>query len=97
MIMTQTAKHTPGPWEDNGAGLTYGQVTGDDDEAPFICDCCDKQSGEYTTQEKANARLIAAAPQMLEALGIIAMGNTDPDDMVRIATDVLAKVEGGAP
>jgi protein-arginine kinase activator protein McsA len=66
--MTQTL-HTPGPWQDNDAGLIYGQVTGDDDEAPFVCDCCaEPGSGEYTEREKANARLIAAAPQLLDAL-----------------------------
>jgi hypothetical protein len=31
-----TTQHTAGPWQDNDAGLIYGQVTGDDDEAPFI-------------------------------------------------------------
>jgi len=66
--MTRAA-HTPGPWQDNEAGLIYGQVSGDDDEAPFVADCCNKPgSGEYTTQEKANARLIAAAPLLLEIL-----------------------------
>jgi hypothetical protein len=65
--MTQTTKHTPGPWQDNDAGLIYGQVSADDDEAPFICDVCDNQP-DYTEREKANARLIAAAPELLTAL-----------------------------
>jgi hypothetical protein len=65
--MTQTTKHTPGPWQDNDAGLIYGQVSGDDDEAPFICDVCDNQP-DYTEREKANPRLITAAPEMLALL-----------------------------
>lgn len=64
------AKHTPGPWEDNGSGLIYGQVSGDEDEAPFVADCCkDGASGFYSNEEQANARLIAAAPRMKEAFG----------------------------
>ena len=31
-------KHTPGPWEDNGNGLIYGQCSGDDDEVDFPTD-----------------------------------------------------------
>lgn len=69
--MTQT--HTPGPWEDNGAGLIYGQVQGDDDEAPFVADVCNNGgAGIYSEQEKINARLIAAAPELLEALDNLA-------------------------
>jgi hypothetical protein len=37
-----------------------------------------------------------AAPALREALETIAMGNTDPDDMVQMAQDALAKAEGGA-
>jgi hypothetical protein len=58
--MTQTAKHTPGPWQDNDAGLIYGQVSGDDDEAPFVCDVCNS-APEYTEQERANAAFIIRA------------------------------------
>jgi hypothetical protein len=64
--MTQM-KHTPGPWEDNDAGLIYGQVSDDNDVAPFVSDVCDSPL-EYSGQEKANARLIAAAPEMFAAL-----------------------------
>jgi len=73
-----TTTHTPGPWQDNDAGLIYGQVTDDEDEAPFVCDCCNEPgSGEYTEREKANARLIAAAPDMLEALEFVGMTFAD--------------------
>lgn len=61
--MTQTARHTPGPWHDNDAGLVYGQGSGGDDEAPFVCDVCEDQP-DYTEREKANAALIAAAREM---------------------------------
>jgi hypothetical protein len=85
--MTKTAQHTPGPWQDNDAGLIYGQVTGDDDEAPFICDCCNEPgSGEYTEQERANARLIKTAPDMLAAL-----------ELCEEVLAELARVDDGTP
>ena len=65
--MTNTVEHTKAPWEDNGNGLIYGQCSGDDDEAPFVADVCNNPD-IYTDQEQANARLITAAPAMLDAL-----------------------------
>ena len=63
--------HTPAPWEDNGNGLIYGQCSGDDDEAPFVADVCTNPN-VYTEQERTNARLIAAAPELLEILRAVA-------------------------
>jgi hypothetical protein len=61
--------HTPGPWEDNGIGLIFGQASGNAEEAPFIADVCkDGPGGFYSDEEQANARLIAAAPELLTAL-----------------------------
>lgn len=64
-------KHSPGPWEHNNAGLVYGQVSGDDDEAPFVCDVIEDSAmqalGICSPTEKANATLIAAAPELLAA------------------------------
>jgi transcription initiation factor IIE alpha subunit len=57
-------------------------VSDDDDAAPFVCDVCDNPL-EYTDQERANARLIAAAPDLLEAL--------------ELCEDVLARLDDGTP
>jgi hypothetical protein len=66
---TQLIKSAPGPWEDNGSGLIYGQVSGDDDEAPFVADVCnDGSSGEYTEQEQANARHIVKCVNLHDEL-----------------------------
>jgi len=71
MITTSNAhqaRFTPGPWEDNGIGLIYGQVCGDDDEAPFVADVCrDGAGGFYSDEEQANARLITSSPDLYEA------------------------------
>lgn len=64
--MTRETKHTPGPWR-TGEGEFQDQVfaeilippTRDDWGKALICE---------TGGNEANARLIAAAPEMLEAL-----------------------------
>jgi hypothetical protein len=64
----QKVKHTPGPWEDNGSGMIVGPLPDDDGDAPFVCDVCEHPGIEYTEEQQANARLIEAAPEMLEEL-----------------------------
>lgn len=72
-----TAKHTPGPWtyskndqwgdtrfyiaQEEGAEYTphYSDV------ATLTCETC---PGEYIAIQEANAKLIAAAPELLSAL-----------------------------
>jgi hypothetical protein len=63
------AKHTPGPWHTTGDGLVYAEPSFDDIEAPFICDATDdSQWRSPNDEERANARLISAAPELLAAL-----------------------------
>ena len=55
------SNHTPGPWKVN-----HGSVYTIDDK-PI--------TGSFATEREANARLIAAAPELLEALeDILAVG-----------------------
>lgn len=63
-------QHTPGPWEDNGNGLIYGQSSAD--EAVFVADVC-RDPNAYTEQERVNAGLIAAAPKLLAALEAVCL------------------------
>jgi hypothetical protein len=78
------AKHTPGPWEFDGNCVWADAIQG------YVADpqTEDILSGEYVPlseaqeQWEANARLIAAAPELLEALRealreIIAINNED--------------------
>lgn len=78
--------HTPGPWKvyDDGE-LWVGPV---DADAPVVCDM--RPSGEeliYSLQDDANAHLIAAAPDLLDALQLV----LDVDEW-RLAAVVLNKV-----
>ncbi len=60
------AKHTRGPWHHVGDGLVYAEPSFDDIEAPLVCDATEE--GWPNDEEKANAQLISAAPELLEAL-----------------------------
>jgi hypothetical protein len=99
--MNKYTQHTPGPWIVN----SEGQITDLQDRTvvPNVhahnvpSNAFPRGSGQYVAEDDggvANARLIAAAPDLLAALEIIASGNTDPDDMVEIAREAIAKVGG---
>jgi hypothetical protein len=99
---TQAGKHTPGPWRVSSVGLTNDgkrAVTADDagiawvhPQTPFKRgdgwrhDCCERE---------ANARLIAAAPDMLEALREARPYVPDHHGPVAYKVDAaIAKAEG---
>jgi len=64
------AKHTPGPWEfgiNPRGGYSNGVVVRPAGEFPhglWIADC----GCEYDEERQANARLISAAPELLELI-----------------------------
>ena len=68
--MTNETKHTPGPWEvtDNTAD-GYGQlVVGSMHGAVAICYTAEPGDPGMPSECEANARLIAAAPELLAQL-----------------------------
>lgn len=96
--MTTTTTHISGPWQ---------VVTGEDWDGATVqtqgglivacCDGCDIPGAtmEPTTEKaKANARLIATAPEMLEALRRLTHPMASDDDLEN-ALAVIAKVERG--
>lgn len=59
-------KHTPAPWTVNPKAkrnVRHGNLT--------IANCSSSQDGSREEEEIANAKLIAAAPELLEALKIV--------------------------
>jgi hypothetical protein len=101
--MNKYTKHTPGPWEVDEseifargdyfvARVQANQYTPNTDKRKAVT----SRNFSLSVQDEANARLIAAAPDLLDALETIAAGNTDPDRVVEIAAEAIAKVEGGA-
>ena len=55
-------KHTPGPWKINQTTLYRGEEMISDESGQFIAGISNRDESE------ANAKLIAAAPEMLDAL-----------------------------
>ena len=95
-----TATHTPGPWKFDGGEVWAPQGRGPD-HAANVC----KMTGDSQSRA-ANASLIAAAPELLEALRrMVDMferhldGRVGPDDAAGrwdSARDAIAKAEGRA-
>lgn len=109
------SKHTPGNWKTetwqqfiDGQESQIAAVTADGDGCTYyICKCMglsfdsEMQVWVATESASANARLIAAAPDLLEACKmIVSNAEDDPDSkiepyLVMAARDAIAKAEGG--
>jgi hypothetical protein len=72
-MTTAKAMHTPGPWKIVTA-WPYEVRKGDGATCHRIADCRDYNCIAYTKENEANARLIAAAPDLLSALKKIVEG-----------------------
>ena len=68
--MTQTALHTPGPWSSEWQFIVAPDVTGNhiDVYIAEICEADDEGRVVGGEEQKANAQLIAAAPELFETL-----------------------------
>lgn len=109
VVLTQ---HTPGPWHIVSAAdpiektimFSFGGFVGDGDNAPIATTCTSSYSDELRPAVAlANARLIAAAPDLLDALdellssiGLNAVGWPETEDAMRNARAAIAKAKGGA-
>lgn len=98
------AKHTPGPWAAFDNGMLIGVGIPGKDGSHDIAHVCD---GHVTMQHAfANARLIAAAPGLLDALmdAVEQYGNSggpwnvpnDPGGWLHKARAAIAKAEDGS-
>ena len=88
-----TAKeHTPGPWDYKEVALwTPDRPT---DGIPHFV-CAEHGGAEWLSRAKANARLIAAAPELLEALeAVVLMGSGDDSRVWEMADKAIAKAKG---
>ena len=66
------AKHTPGPWEAVGNLVRSPMVQPQGlSKGVQIAECRDAYFLSHTEESKANARLIAAAPELLEVAQLI--------------------------
>jgi len=115
-----TGEHTPGPWalDDKTGSLTWGDVSfgapvgaGGFVVASYSVTTIPRhqQAERLTVEHRANARLIAAAPDLLDVLGSIdeacQQGLNSPDgahweaallDIMALARAAIAKATGEA-
>jgi len=97
--MTQ---HTPGPWtayqsqNEQGAPIPRWRIHGPDLCGPFVTididittETCAKQDANL----KANAALIAAAPELLEACQCL-LRDGDMPEIIELMEQAVAKAEG---
>src|SRR5690242_14169548 len=89
-----TTPSTPGPWEycyDGSSTWSVGQAADPQEMPPYVCimDRNDRRA-------QANARLIAAAPDMYEALKFVRRlwAKDDSCEEILAIDAALAKVEG---
>lgn len=78
------SKHTPGPWDVNEGDFGIYQLETSDQIAEVF-------SHHPPAELEANARLIAAAPELLEALKHARSQMLHPDQMI---DEAIAKSEG---
>lgn len=105
--MRGMSKHTPGPWVVNdfcteGGADTAVWTSHDPHFAKSICECHFNtmreiergETGCHQLEAEANAKLIAAAPDLLEALReIVSNWDGEPEDMAA-ANAAIAKANG---
>jgi hypothetical protein len=100
--------HTPGPWATEYYEDSINIVSTDPNPELYITLLAHPETGELTEQDWANARLVAAAPELLEALklmlkayqdGVFTMPGYTPllervSEAAHAAKDAIAKAEG---
>lgn len=101
--MEQKAAHTPGPWNCNRSSASGYDIVCSENSPTDVCVISrrDKTTGEID----ANARLIAAAPELLAALETAYMAligylpahrNDVTDAAIGAARAAITKAKGGA-
>ena len=96
--------HTPGPWhvEIGPDRLAVRRITAfDQSRYPYVarsvCDLPAREDAEEDAALEADARLIAAAPEMLQALERIDANAAESVEWIRrVAREAIAKAKGEA-
>ena len=90
-------KHTPGLWEAVGNLVRSPMVQPQGlSKGVQIAECRDAYFLSHTEESKANARLIAAAPELLEALKWAVENPNDDAYWIEQARAAIAKATGDA-
>jgi hypothetical protein len=92
------AEHTPGPWmaTPSGPKMAFFQPFAIGNPVQLVAGAFEDVTGGLL-QAGANASLIAAAPEMLAALKVIAFMAGPYTEITAIALDAIAKARGERP
>jgi len=74
--MTENIKHTPGPWTVDGPAHNQIVWSSPDNRVCFLA----HSNGENPSRDFANGRLIAAAPNLFQALDDLLEAYSKPDE-----------------
>ena len=90
------SKFTPGPWSVGVANDTFESDVGIHADDWIIADMCNDIREEYGIDQEANANLIAAAPELYEALenALEVMEDGHQSNAKVMAREALAKARG---
>lgn len=95
--MPEPTQHTPGPWRNDAPGSLLVVADTPDGER-IVAGCWGHNDTLAVTEGAANARLIAAAPEMLAALESILRAFTDAEaDRVGIEREDAWQARAGIP
>lgn len=85
-------KHTPGPWKQHFVQNSHVMaVYATSDQMEFIADIGTPFGPDGDAKAEANARLIAAAPELLAFAQMVAEGGYDMADLMTEARAAIAK------
>lgn len=87
-------KHTKGEWFANNCTVTIPNRRNNDVIARCFCENTEDQVTQDILEMQANAKLIAAAPEILEALIMVkeTMFNCNYEDMTQLYKDKYDKI-----
>lgn len=88
-----TAQHTPGPWTYTHEGLEDFSLDAGDVNIIGGCGCC----GSPSINSEADARLVAAAPDLLDAMQELMPGCEAMGWSTTKAREAIAKATGETP
>ena len=92
-------KHTKGPWK----VANYGPWVTDEDSEKVIFIGANTATGfnfaagVASYEDLANRTLAAAAPEMFDFIDMMTHAMAIPESIRKIASNIIAKVEGGKP
>ena len=90
-------EHTPGPWVRHANSIKSRSANCVVVRLPAYTDCVGDDSPEQIARWDADARIIPAAPELLEALDLMVSTATDggwPKASIVIAQAAIAKAKG---